>query len=169
VVVQLICDLTMLLYSVELLLEEVVVGLDRIVQGEMGVVVDQETVVILPIVVRMVRLVHLVVCIVVVLVPHLATEELVVMVEMGVHLAGAPGAAAAETLVAAAAEEALVNKKGVVVDPVTVVVHCVVRLYMGRQRAATTDSRIYILHLSLPRSPAGSQHSNRGSSLQVNQ
>ena len=169
VVVLLICVLTMSLYSVELLLQEVVVGLEMIIQGGMGVVVDRETVVLLPIVVRMVLLVHLVVCIVVVMVPHLATEDLVELVEMGVHLAGAPGAVAADTLVAVAAEEALVNKKGVVVDPVTVVVHCVSQLYMGRQRAVTTDSRIYILHLSLPRSPAGSQHPNRGSSLQVNQ
>jgi hypothetical protein len=171
VVVQLICVLTMRLYSVELLLQEVVVGLELILQGGMGVVVDQETVVVLPIVVRMVLLVHLVVCLVVLVVlPHLAPEDLV---EMGVHQAGgAPGAVAVDTLVVAA-EEAVVIKEGVVVDPVTVVVHFVSQLYMGRQRAATTESRIYILHPSLPRSPAnspaGSQHTNRGSSLQVNQ
>ena len=78
VVVQLICVITIPLYSVELLLQEVVVGLELILQGGMGVVVDQETVVVLPIVVRMVLLVHLVVCLVVVTVaPPLATEDLV--------------------------------------------------------------------------------------------
>ncbi len=198
VVVQLICVITIRLYSVELLLQEVVVGLDLMVQGGTGVVVDREMVAILPIVIRMVLLVHLVVCLVVVVVvivvPPLAIEDLV---EMGVyqHQAGAPGAVAADTLVAVA-EKAVVTKEGVVVGPVTVVVLCVSQLYMGRQRAATTDSRIYILHLSQPRSPADSpvdspvdilicapvnslacnhfqsqqinQHPNRGGTLQVN-
>ena len=170
VVVQLICVITIRLYSVELLLQEVVVGLELILQGGMGVVVDweTETVVVLPIVVGMVLLVHLVVCLVVLVVlPHLATEDLVEMEHQ--EMVMTPGAVAADTLVVAAEKK----KRGVVVDPVTVVVHFVSQLYMGRQRAATTDSRIYILHLSLPRSPAnspaGSQHPNRGSSLQVNQ